>query len=85
MKWCRLQSGDTTAYGVIEGKKVVEVTGSPFTDYNITTKACTLEKVKLLVPVIPPTFYAAGLNFRGHITTVARERGEEPSFHPKPI
>jgi 2-keto-4-pentenoate hydratase/2-oxohepta-3-ene-1,7-dioic acid hydratase in catechol pathway len=80
VKWCRFQSGDTAVYGVIEGGKVVEVAGSPFVDYDKTTKVFPLEKVKLLVPVIPPTFYAAGLNFREHVTTVARERGEEPMF-----
>jgi len=37
----------------------------------------------LLVPVIPPTFYAAGLNYREHVNTVARERGEKPKFPPQ--
>jgi 2-keto-4-pentenoate hydratase/2-oxohepta-3-ene-1,7-dioic acid hydratase in catechol pathway len=36
--------------------------------------------VKLLIPVIPPTFYAAGLNYREHVTDVARKQGKEPKF-----
>ena len=39
-------------------------------------------QVKLLVPVIPPTFYAAGINYREHITEMAKKRGEEPHFPP---
>jgi 2-keto-4-pentenoate hydratase/2-oxohepta-3-ene-1,7-dioic acid hydratase in catechol pathway len=35
------------------------------------------------VPVIPPTFYAAGINFREHVTAAARKRGEEPQFPPQ--
>ena len=30
MKWCRFQTGDTSAYGIIEDNTVTAVTGSPF-------------------------------------------------------
>jgi 2-keto-4-pentenoate hydratase/2-oxohepta-3-ene-1,7-dioic acid hydratase in catechol pathway len=83
MKWCRFQSGSQAVYGLIEGNTVIEVTGSPFDSYAKTTKTYPLESVKLLVPVIPPTFYAAGINFREHVTAAARKRGEEPQFPPQ--
>jgi 2-keto-4-pentenoate hydratase/2-oxohepta-3-ene-1,7-dioic acid hydratase in catechol pathway len=83
VKWCRFESGDFAGYGVIEGGEVFKVVGSPFTDYEITTEAYPLENVRLLVPVIPPTFYAAGMNYREHVTEVAKERGEEPRFPPQ--
>jgi 2-keto-4-pentenoate hydratase/2-oxohepta-3-ene-1,7-dioic acid hydratase in catechol pathway len=83
MKWCRFQSGSQAVYGLIEGNTVIEVTGSPFDSYEKTTKTHPLESVKLLVPVIPPTFYAAGINFREHVTAAARKRGEEPQFPPQ--
>ena len=79
MKWCRFQSGDSVLYGYIENGKVVGVTGSPFMDYK-KTRAHPLKNVNLLVPVIPPTFYAAGLNYREHVSAIAKERGEEPKF-----
>ena len=82
MKWCRFQSGDKTSYGIIEGDTVTEVEGSPFDSYTKTSNTQPLSSVKLLVPVIPPTFYAAGINFREHVTEMARKRGEEPSFPP---
>jgi len=80
MKWCRFQSGDQAVYGVIEGDRVVEVAGSPFGSYSKTSKTYPLNQIKLLVPVIPPTFYAAGINYREHVTEIARQRGEEPKF-----
>ena len=83
MKWCRFQSGDTPAYGIIEGNTVIAVTGSPFESYTRTARTVPLDSVTLLVPVIPPTFYAAGVNFRQHVTDMARRRGEEPKFPPQ--
>ena len=82
MKWCRFQDGDTATYGIIEGDTVIAVNGSPFDVWTRTPKTYTLAAVKLLVPVIPPTFYAAGINFREHVTAAAKKRGEEPKFPP---
>ncbi len=83
MKWCRFQSGSRVAYGVIEGTTVTEVTGSPFESHARTATAVPLSAVKLLVPVIPPTFYAAGVNYREHVTEMAKRRGVEPQFPPQ--
>ena len=82
MKWCRFQNGDHASYGIIEGDNVIEVSGSPFDSYTKTSNSKPLESVKLLVPVIPSTFYAAGINFREHVIEQAHKRGEEPSFPP---
>src|SRR5919202_3900005 len=82
MKWCRFQDGDTATYGIIEGDTVIAVSGSPFDVWTRTPKTYPLDTVKLFVPVIPPTFYAAGINFREHVTAAARKRGEEPKFPP---
>jgi 2-keto-4-pentenoate hydratase/2-oxohepta-3-ene-1,7-dioic acid hydratase in catechol pathway len=80
MKWCRFQKGDIISYGIIENKKLLKVTGSPFKNYDITTEILHLEDVKLLVPVIPTTFYAAGRNYREHVTAIAKAQGLEPKF-----
>jgi 2-keto-4-pentenoate hydratase/2-oxohepta-3-ene-1,7-dioic acid hydratase in catechol pathway len=85
MRWCRFATDEAHArYGSIEvdgGCDVVhEVTGSPFSEHSDTGRAYPLDAVQLLVPVIPPTFYAAGVNFRQHVTEVARARGVEPVF-----
>ena len=83
MKWCRFQAGDKTAYGIIEGDTVVEVAGSPFDDYTRTSSTLPLASVKLLVPVIPPTFYAAGINYPEHVSWAAQMRGQEPNLPKK--
>ena len=82
MKWCRFQSGTTAAYGIIENDTVTAVTGSPFESYTRTPTTVPLKQAKLLVPVIPPTFYAAGVNYREHVTEMALRRGVKPEFPP---
>ena len=83
MKWCRFQAGGkAAANGVIEGDTVTEVTGSPFEAHVRTSTTVPLSQVKLLVPVIPPTFYAAGVNYREHVTEMAQRRGVKPEFPP---
>ena len=82
MRWCRFQSGRTVTYGIIEETTVTEVTGSPFEGYARTATTCPLSQVKLLVPAIPPTFYAAGVNYREHVTEMAHRRGVKPEFPP---
>ena len=82
MKWCRYQSGRTVAYGIIEDTTVVQVTGNPFEGWTRTANTVGLTRVKMLVPVIPPTFYAAGVNYRAHVTEMAQRRGAKPEFPP---
>ena len=83
MKWCRFQSGQKVAYGIIEGNTVIEVAGSPFESYTRSSTTYPLSSVKMLVPVIPLTFYAAGVNYRLHVTEMAHRRGAEPQFPPE--
>ena len=80
MQWCRFQAGQKIAHGIIENDTVIEVTGGPFESYTKTSTTYPLSGVKLLVPVIPPTFYAAGINYREHVTEMAKRRGVEPQF-----
>jgi len=82
MKWCRFQHGDQPTYGLIEGDNVIPVSGTPFDVWTRGPQTYPLASVKLLVPVIPPTFYAAGVNYREHVTAIAAKRGEEPKFPP---
>ena len=82
MRWCRFDSNGHGVYGIIDGETVTEVSGSPFDTYKRTDRTIALNSVKLLVPVIPATFYAAGINFREHVTEIAHQRGEEPNFPP---
>src|SRR5258708_12324548 len=82
MRWLRYQADGRDAHGIIEGDEVVEVTGDPFAGYSMTRTRRKLRDVKFLVPVIPKTFYAAGLNYAEHVTEMAKKRGEEPQLPP---
>ena len=75
---------ETVSYGLIDGTTLTEVTGSPFDSYSKTANTSILSRVKLLVPVIPPTFYAAGVNYREHVTEMAHRRGVKPEFRRTP-
>lgn len=83
MRWIRFTAGGKTAYGILEGDRVTEVTGDPFDGYEKTSKTHALASVTLEVPVIPKTFYCAGLNYTTHIKEVAAKRGVEPDIPKK--
>ena len=80
MKWCRFKTGEKVVYGIIEGDTVIEVEGSPFDSYTRTSNSQPLSSVKLEVPVIPPTFYAAGINYPEHVTWAAQQVGTQPNL-----
>ncbi len=81
---CKFRTGDREAYGrVVDGDTVLELQGDLFDASKETGSKYALSSVKLLPPVIPPTFYAAGINFPEHVTWAARMRGEEPNLPQK--
>ncbi len=84
MRWIRYERGGAVSYGILEDTVVEEVRGSPFGDYERSGTRFPLQEAKLLVPVIPPTFYAAGLNYGDHVRSVAAAEGKEPQFPKKP-
>ena len=84
MRWIRYHREGRPAFGIVRGEDVEEVAGSPLDSYTPTGKRYPLQSVKLLVPVVPPTFYAAGLNYVQHIKDQAASRGEAPKIPEKP-
>jgi 2-keto-4-pentenoate hydratase/2-oxohepta-3-ene-1,7-dioic acid hydratase in catechol pathway len=82
MRWLRYMADGRESYGIVEGNDVVEVKGDPFAGYERTQTRRTLDAVKLLVPVVPKTFYAAGLNYPEHVTAAAKKLGREPELPP---
>jgi 2-keto-4-pentenoate hydratase/2-oxohepta-3-ene-1,7-dioic acid hydratase in catechol pathway len=80
MIWCRFETSDGPKYGLVEGERVEEVEGTPFGEYRRAGRGHDLAAVKLLVPVVPSTFYCAGINYRDHVRRMAAMRGVEPVF-----
>jgi NADPH:quinone reductase-like Zn-dependent oxidoreductase len=63
MRWIRFTTDGRTAYGSLNGDTVSEISGEPWGTHVATGKTHKLANVKLEVPVIPRTFYAAGINY----------------------
>jgi 2-keto-4-pentenoate hydratase/2-oxohepta-3-ene-1,7-dioic acid hydratase in catechol pathway len=82
--WCRFEKDNVASYGVVEGGQVIAVDGSPFGQHARSARAYPLGAVKLLIPVVPPTFYCVGTNYTDHIRRMAAKRGVEPVFPAKP-
>jgi 2-keto-4-pentenoate hydratase/2-oxohepta-3-ene-1,7-dioic acid hydratase in catechol pathway len=82
MRWARFEKNGQPCYAVIEGDTVIPVRGSPFEAWERTPERLNLADVKLLVPVVPPTFYAAGMNYAQHVIEVAEKLGRKPDLPP---
>ena len=84
MRWARFDNGGTPTYGVVECDVIIPVRGSPFEAWERTMTKRKLSDVKLMVPVVPPTFYAAGLNYEKHVREAAEKLGLPVSLPTQP-
>ena len=82
--WCRFEKDNQISYGVVEGDTVIAVDGIPWGEHKRTARSFPLAGVKLLIPVVPPTFYCVGINYADHIRKMAAIRKTEPVFPKKP-
>ena len=83
MRWLRFSKDGRTAYGSVSGDTVTEIKGEPWGDATPTGATHKLASVKVEVPVIPKTFYCAGINYAAHIREMAEKRGVKPVFPEK--
>lgn len=84
MKWCRIQTPNGPRFGAVEGKTIALIDGSPFGNHTRTGETLALDDARLLVPVVPGTFYAIGSNYRDHVVKMAEMRGREPVWYERP-
>ena len=75
MRWARFDHKGNPCYGVVEGDVLIPVRGSPFAAWERTGERLRLAETRLLIPVVPPTFYAAGLNYAEHVREAAAKLG----------
>jgi 2-keto-4-pentenoate hydratase/2-oxohepta-3-ene-1,7-dioic acid hydratase in catechol pathway len=77
MRWVNFSApGTASAYGILEGDRVSEVRGTPFGEHERTARTHRLQDVRIQVPFIPRTFYAAGLNYVTHVREYAEKLGQ---------
>ena len=84
MKWCRFETDDGIKYGIVEGDLITQVEGDPFNGHKETSTQFSQDRVKILVPVVPPTLYAGGLNYPDHVVWAAEHAGTAPVWPTEP-
>ena len=84
MRWARVESGGQAVFGQVLADSILLGDGDPITGTWTATSECELATAKLLVPVWPQTFYAAGFNYADHVIEQARIAGTAPNIPEKP-
>jgi 2-keto-4-pentenoate hydratase/2-oxohepta-3-ene-1,7-dioic acid hydratase in catechol pathway len=79
MIWCRVEEAGRPVYGLVEDGYVTTVTGGPFGSYERSNRRISLAGLRLLPPVIPGTFFCAGLNYRAHAERAAGGGHQAPT------
>jgi len=75
MKWCRIEVDGKPVFGIVEGADIALVDGPPYEPHKRTGTKVAWNSARLLPPVMPYNFYAAGINFRAHIEWAAQRLG----------
>ncbi|HWD22023.1 MAG TPA: fumarylacetoacetate hydrolase family protein [Burkholderiales bacterium] len=75
MKWCRVLLDGGPAFGVVEGDEIALLDAAPFERHARTGTRVPLAAARLLPPVVPMNFYAAGINYRAHIEWANKHHG----------
>jgi 2-keto-4-pentenoate hydratase/2-oxohepta-3-ene-1,7-dioic acid hydratase in catechol pathway len=84
MRLIRYSVAGRTACGIVEGDEIAELRGDLLDPPVRTGATLGLADVKVEVPLLPRTFYAAGLNYTEHVIEMAARRGETPNIPQKP-
>jgi 2-keto-4-pentenoate hydratase/2-oxohepta-3-ene-1,7-dioic acid hydratase in catechol pathway len=84
MRWAKIEWQGAVSYGIVEGDRIALVEGGLFDGGQRTGRSAPLNEVKFQVPLIPRTFYAAGMNYVDHVIEQAKIAGREPDIPAKP-
>jgi 2-keto-4-pentenoate hydratase/2-oxohepta-3-ene-1,7-dioic acid hydratase in catechol pathway len=71
MRWCRFEHAGLVSHGIVEDDHVVGVSGGPFGKHEREDLRVPVSEVRWLPPTVPGTFFAAGLNYKGHAERAA--------------
>jgi 2-keto-4-pentenoate hydratase/2-oxohepta-3-ene-1,7-dioic acid hydratase in catechol pathway len=84
VRWLKFTANGQTSWGIVEGDRVLAVSGDPFGEWRRTPQNFPLDSVKIEIPLIPRTFYCVGLNYLMHLKEAANKRGEVPDVPARP-
>lgn len=80
MRFAKITAKGKTTWGLVEGDRVTEISGEPYGEWTKGSTKHELKDVKIEIPLIPRTFYCAGLNYAKHVREAAARRGEVPNI-----
>ncbi len=80
-KYVRYSLDGQTAYGIVDGKSIHELTGDLFDSPRKTGVTVAMADVRLLAPCEPTKVIAVGLNYQSHLGD--REPAEYPGLFAK--
>ncbi|GAB2863037.1 fumarylacetoacetate hydrolase family protein [Actinocorallia aurea] len=87
MRYCRVEIEGRPVWGRVDGGTVRLLTGSPIEGgpsggrSTEDGRVIALDSAKLLHPVVPPVFYAVGMNYKSHVAH-ARALGNKAAVLP---
>ena len=88
MRWLKFttpgQAPEQASWGIVEGDKVIAVSGDAFGEWKRTAQSHALKDVKIELPVMPRTFYCVGLNYLKHLKEAADKAGTVPNVPDRP-
>jgi 2-keto-4-pentenoate hydratase/2-oxohepta-3-ene-1,7-dioic acid hydratase in catechol pathway len=74
----------TPAFGIVEDKTVIEISGPPWLAWSRTSRTWPLADVRLLAPVEPAKIVCVGRNYAAHAAELGNELPKEPLIFLKP-
>jgi 2-keto-4-pentenoate hydratase/2-oxohepta-3-ene-1,7-dioic acid hydratase in catechol pathway len=72
MRYCRISHAGRPAWGLVEGDVVRLLDGSPLEGGRPDGRVEHTAVSVFLPPIVPPVFYAVGLNYRSHVEHARR-------------
>ncbi len=84
MKYARFEYKDVTCEGAIENNFIIPIKDSSFQKLAPLKKPVSINKVRLLAPVIPSKIIAVGLNYSDHAEEFKTSLPKEPVIFLKP-
>jgi 2-keto-4-pentenoate hydratase/2-oxohepta-3-ene-1,7-dioic acid hydratase in catechol pathway len=81
---CRFEAGGEVRWGVVEGRRVWEISPDPFGPFEKSGFDWPLSGVRLLAPCEPSKIVAVGLNYRDHAREFGTPIPDEPLLFLKP-
>ena len=85
LKFCRFAFKGKTYSGTLHGNMVDLVEGDFLGEFSTLRMSYTLDRVRLLPPVMPAKIWCVGRNYAGHVKELKNELPTEPLIFMNPL